>query len=231
MSNLLHLDCSAREKSVSRHLSRTFAHHWRMNHPDGGYAYRDLAADPIPHVDAAQVSIMTRLETAGVRDLAVAREAAETAEEKESWTLTWRLIEEVLVADTILIGLPMYNFSVPSSFKAWFDRLAIPPIIIDLMTGVGPLSGTRVVVTTARGGAYGPGTPRADCEFQESYLRKAFGMVALNDDLSFVHAELTKTAHVLRLKPLAAQAQASLDEALAAVRDLARSSANPAPPC
>lgn len=223
MPSLLHLDSSARDNSVSRQLSREFAAQWRAEHPDGPYTYRDLAADPLPHVDAGQVAVMTRLEAAGVRDLTVARDAAETASEKESWAVTWPLVEELLAADTIVIGLPMYNFSVPSAFKAWFDRIAIPPLIIDPQNGSGPLAGKRVVVTSARGGAYGPGTPRADCDFQEPYLRAAFGMLALADDLAFLHAELTKSAHVPRLFPFRDKAAESLQAALADVRVRAQS--------
>lgn len=221
MPSLLHLDASARTNSVSRQVSAEFAEAWRAANPEGAYVYRDLAADPVPHMDEAQVAIMTRLETAGVRDLMVARDAAETPEEKTSWAVTWPLIEEVLAADTIVIGVPMYNFSVPSSFKAWFDRFIIPPLVVDMETGTGPLSGKRTVVVTARGGAYGPGTPRASYDFQEPYLRAALGMVALADDLSFLHAEMTKSGHVARLAQFREMASSSLQKALDGAREAA----------
>ncbi|MFF1650704.1 FMN-dependent NADH-azoreductase [Streptomyces sp. NPDC058240] len=222
MPTLLHLDASARPESVSRQVSTEFAVAWKAAHPQGTYIHRDLTARPVPHVDAAQIEIVTRLETAGIRDLPEARNAAQSAEEKASWSLSWELIEEVLVADTLVIGLPMYNFSVPSAFKAWFDRIAIPPLIVDLATGKGPLSGKRTIVATARGGAYGPGTPRHGSDFQEPYLRAAFGMVALAENLEFLHSEMTKSGHVPRLAQFRDIAAGSLKESVESARESAR---------
>jgi FMN-dependent NADH-azoreductase len=225
MPALLHLDSSTRPDSVSRRVSREFARAWRAAHPDGQYLHRDLAADPVPHIDQAQIQIMNRLEAEGVRDLDAARDAARTPEEKASWEVTWPLVQEVLAADTIVIGLPMHNFSVPSVFKAWFDRIIIPPLVVDPRTGTGPLSGRTTVVSTARGGAYGPGTPRHGSDYQEPYLRAAFGMIDLADGLSFLHAELTKSEHVPRLVQFRETAAASLEQALAGARDAARTTA------
>jgi FMN-dependent NADH-azoreductase len=222
MPTLLHLDSSARPESVSRQVSAEFAAAWRTANPTGRHLHRDLTATPVPHVDAAQIEVVTRLETAGIRELCDARDAAVTAEEKGSWSLSWELIEEVLAADTLVIGLPMYNFSVPSAFKAWFDRIAIPPMIVDHTTGQGPLSGKRVVVVTARGGIYGPGTPRHGSDFQEPYLRAAFGMVGLCDDLLFLHSEMTKSGHVPRLAEFRETAAGSLKEAVERAREAAR---------
>ncbi|MEW1723635.1 NAD(P)H-dependent oxidoreductase [Streptomyces sp. NPDC093109] len=199
MPTLLHLDSSPRHGSVSRKISGEFAETWRKTHPEGTYVYRDLAAAPVPHVDDAQIKVMHRLEAEGVRDLEATREAARTPEEAASWAVTWPLIEELLAADTILLGVPMYNFSVASTFKAWFDRVLIAPLIADPATGEGPLSGKKVVVASARGGAYGPGTPRHGFDYQEPYLKAALGMVGLATDLTFLHAELTKSEHVPRL--------------------------------
>ncbi len=218
MATLLHLDSSPRVGSVSRQISGEFAEAWRKANPDGSYIYRDLAAGPVPHVDHAQIEVMHRLEKEGVRDLAAARDAATTPEEQASWAITWPLIEELLAADTILLGVPMYNFSVPSTFKAWFDRVLIAPLIADPATGEGPLSGKKVVVASARGGAYGPGTPRHDSDHQEPYLRAALGMVGLATDLTFLHAELTKSAHVPRLAQFQEVAAASYQKALEGAR-------------
>ncbi|MGW7465560.1 FMN-dependent NADH-azoreductase [Streptomyces xantholiticus] len=222
MPTLLHLDSSARPESVSRQVSAEFAAAWRTANPTGTHIHRDLTAAPVPHVDAAQIEVVTRLETAGIRDLGEARDAALTAEEKGSWALSWELIEEVLAADTVVIGLPMYNFSVPSAFKAWFDRVAIPPVIVDPASGQGPLSGKRIVVVTARGGAYGPGTPRHGSDFQEPYLRAAFAMVGLCDDLIFLHSEMTKSGHVPRLAEFRETAAGSLKQAVESARAAAR---------
>jgi FMN-dependent NADH-azoreductase len=218
MPTLLHLDCSPRDTSISRKVSREFAETWQTSYPDGRYLHRDLAAQPVPHIDQYQIQVMNRLEAAGIRDLDVARDAPLTPEEKASWGIAWLLVEELLAADTIVIGLPMYNFSVPSVFKAWFDRVIIPPLVIDPQTGSGPLAGRRVVVVTARGGSYGPGTPRAGFDFQEPYLRAALGMIALGDELVFLHAELTKSEHVPRLEQFRSAAAESLSQALTGAR-------------
>ncbi|TLS47368.1 ACP phosphodiesterase [Streptomyces montanus] len=218
MPSLLHIDSSPRRSSVSRQVSAEFAEAWREAHPEGTYVYRDLAADPVPHIDDAQIEIMHRLEKTGLRDLDAVREAAVTPEEKASWAVAWPLIEELLAADTILFGLPMYNFSVPSTFKAWFDRVLIAPLVTDPATGKGPLSGKKVVVTTARGGAYGPGTPRQDFDYQEPYLKAALSMVALTEDLTFLHSEMTKSAHVPRLLQFQELAATSYKEAVDGAR-------------
>ncbi|GGZ25617.1 FMN-dependent NADH-azoreductase [Streptomyces poonensis] len=222
MPILLHLDCSARPESVSRQISAEFAAAWRSAHPDGRVVHRDLAATPARHVDAAHIEVVTRLETAGTADLGEARRAALNPEERASWRYSWELIDELLACDVLLIGLPMYNFSVPSTFKAWFDRVAIPPLIVDSRTGKGPLSGLRTVVATARGGSYGPGSPRHGDDFQEPYLRAAFGMVGLADDLLFLHAEMTKSGYVPQLASYRRTAIDSLRQAVERAREIAR---------
>ncbi|OCC07787.1 FMN-dependent NADH-azoreductase [Streptomyces sp. PTY087I2] len=222
MPTLLLVDCSARPESVSRQISAEFAHAWCSAHPEGEVIHRDLAATPVRHVDAAQIEIVSRLETAGTVDLGEARRAARDAEELSSWQHSWELIDELLACDLLLISLPMYNFSVPSSFKAWFDRVAIPPLIVDQRTGKGPLSGLRTVVATARGGTYGPGSPRHRDEFQEPYLRAAFRMVGLADDLQFLHAEMTKSGYVPQLAPYRGAAVGSLKRSVERARDIAR---------
>ncbi|WP_217143255.1 FMN-dependent NADH-azoreductase [Streptomyces sp. AC627_RSS907] len=221
MPTLLHIDSSPRPESVSREISREFALAWRSSSPEGTYVYRDLAADPVPHIDAPQIAVMHRLETEGIRDLETARNAALPGAEAHSWAVAWPLVEELLAADTIVLGVPMYNFSVPSTFKAWFDRVLIAPLIVDPQTGEGPLKGKKVVVASARGGAYGPGTPRHDCDHQERYLRSALGMIGLTDDLTFLHAEMTKSAHVPRLARFKEMATASHQTAMDGARELA----------
>ncbi|WKX12756.1 FMN-dependent NADH-azoreductase [Streptomyces sp. NL15-2K] len=222
MPTLLHLDCSARPESVSRQISAEFATAWRSAHPDGRVVHRDLTATPARHVDAAHIELVTRLETAGTVDLDEARGVARNATERRSWRHSWEMIDELLACDVLLIGLPMYNFSVPSTFKAWFDRVAIPPLIVDSRTGKGPLSGLRTVVATARGGSYGPGSPRHGDDFQEPYLRAAFRMVGLADDLQFLHAEMTKSGYVPQLASYRKTAIDSLRQAVERAREIAR---------
>lgn len=199
MAHLLHIDTSLRsEGSVSREVGAAFAEAWRSARPDGGYTYRDLAADPLPHVDPA--SLATR-EADGDRPL------------------ERRLVEEVKAADTVLLGVPMYNYGVPSSLKAWLDWIIVPELFADQQTGEGVLTGTRVVVVTARGGSYAPGTPRHSFDFQEPYLRAVFGALGL--DPEFVHTELTLAGVVPHLAQFRELGAASLEDAHRAVRELA----------
>ncbi|WP_433269396.1 FMN-dependent NADH-azoreductase [Actinosynnema sp. CS-041913] len=198
---LLHIDSSLRtEGSVSREVTAAFATAWREAHPDAGYRYRDLSADPLPHVDG---------------EVLAAREGADRHE------LEQRLKAELEEADTIVIGAPMYNFSVPSSLKAWLDWILVPELFVDQETGVGALTEKRVVVVTARGGSYAPGTPRHGFDFQEPYLRAVFAMLGLDRDLEFVHAELTHAHVTPRLAQFRDQADASRQDAHRVVRKLA----------
>ncbi|MER8045857.1 NAD(P)H-dependent oxidoreductase [Streptomyces sp. NPDC094032] len=215
---LLHIDTSPRPTSTTRRVTAEFAASWRAANESGTHLHRDLATTPVPHINAEQIAVTQRIESTGLRDLAEARAAARTPAERETWSTTWKLVDELLAADTIVLGLPMHNFSLPATFKAWLDRVLIPPLVVDPETGTGPLAGKQVVVVTARGGAYGPGTPRHGYDFQEPYLRAALGMVALADDLSFLHAELTKSAYVPRLAGFQRLAAESLKEALEGAR-------------
>ncbi|MEV1116440.1 NAD(P)H-dependent oxidoreductase [Actinosynnema sp. NPDC049800] len=199
--HLLHIDTSLRfEGSVSREVSGAFAEAWRAARPDGGYTYRDLAAEPLPHVDPAALA---------------------TREADGDRPLERRLIAEVKAADTVLLGVPMYNYGLPSSLKAWLDWIIVPELMADQQTGEGVLTGKRVVVVTARGGSYAPGTPRHSFDFQEPYLRAVFGMLGLDRDLEFVHAELTLAGVVPHMAQFRDLAVASLEDAHRVVRELA----------
>lgn len=212
MSNLAHIDTSARRDSFSREVGAVFAATWRDANP-GGYTYRDLGAAPVPPADEARTELARQSGALGIRDLAGMSAAVVTPEQARSWAVALPLIEEVLAADVLLIASPMYNFTIPSTLKAWIDQISFPWL---------PLAGRTVVVVTARGGAYGPGTPREAFDFQEPYLRAYFGVFGLTD-LHFIHTELTNAPHV----PFLAQFKASHGEsraaALRAAGDLARS--------
>ncbi len=201
MSGLLHIDSSLRtEGSVSREVTASFAAAWREAHPDAGYTYRDLAARPLPHVDGGAVA------------------ARDTPERHD---LEQELVAELTAADTVLIGAPMYNYSVPSGLKAWLDWILVPELFANPETGIGALTDTRVVVVTARGGSYAPGTPRHTSDFQEPYLRLIFGSLGLAENLEFVHAELTLAHKVPHLAEFREQADASREDAHRVVRKLA----------
>ena len=165
--NLLHIDSSALgAHSVSRELSAAIAHAWRRAHPGASVTYRDLAANPLPHWTP------------------VADAADPTAR------LGATVLDEFLAADVVVIGAPMYNFSIPSTLKAWIDRIAVAGKTFRYgANGAEGLAGAkRVIVASSRGGFYSAQTPAAAADFQETYLRQLFGFLGVTD-LEFVRAE------------------------------------------
>lgn len=207
MSSLLHIDASIRQgESFSRKLSAFFADQWRANHPDGGYTYRDLAAEPVPHI------------THNVREWLFDPDPnADHGVSDQEKALTETITAELRDATTVIIGLPMYNYTIPSTFKTWIDRIVTPAHMVTPDSGPGRLAGKQVVIVTARGGSYAPGTPREGWDYQEPYLRAVLTSVGLSDNLSFVHAELTFATVVPQmaaLKPIAEKSIASAYDTL-----------------
>jgi FMN-dependent NADH-azoreductase len=123
MAHLLHIDSSVQgDLSVSRALTARAAKIWRAANPGGTTTYRDLGAEPLPHFTH---------ETGRARMVpAEQRTPAEAA----SWALTEQVVGEVLDADTIIFGLPIYNFGPPSSVKSWVDHMIAPGLSIDAET-------------------------------------------------------------------------------------------------
>lgn len=183
MTQLLHIDASARRKSFSRQVSGLIARAWREQQPGGSYDYLDLAANPVPHVDEAQTEINEYASANGLTGVEGLASAVRTPEQRAAWAVTRPLLEQLLTADMLLIGTPMYNFSIPSVLKAWIDRIAYPWV---------DLSGKEVVIATARGGNYAPGSPRAMFDYQETYLRAILSQFSLSEkDVTFVNTEMT----------------------------------------
>jgi FMN-dependent NADH-azoreductase len=140
--------------------------------------------------------------------------ADHTPEQAAASALTEKLVDEVLAADTILIGMPLYNFGPPSTFKAWFDR------IVSERTS-GKLGDKEFVIVTARGGGYQPGTPRHGWDHREPWLRHALTTLGVNDAV-FIDTELTLARESPMMIPLdlgGAEDQ-SLADALAAIDTL-----------
>ncbi|MBY9068307.1 FMN-dependent NADH-azoreductase [Hyphomonas sp. WL0036] len=203
MSNLLVINSSANTgASVSRVLIEEAVTQILKAAPNTTIVRRDLGSDPIPHLTTANL--------AGVRG------TPSTSEELAARALSDKLIAELRAADTVVIAAPMYNFSVPTSLRAWFDFV--------LRTGetfryteAGPdglLKGKKVIVLTSRGGLYSEG-PGAAADFQEPYLRHLFAFVGITD-ISFIHAEKTgfgpdaRDAAIASAKSQIAQAAQSL---------------------
>jgi FMN-dependent NADH-azoreductase len=174
---LLQIDSSARTSSVTRRLTTRFTEKWRKNHPDGEVIQRDLSATALPLITDDWSA--TRLEDSKL-----------TPAQRSYLSTSDALIEELAAADTVVIGAPMYNFSIPSSLKAWIDHV----VRIGKTVGYGPngpqglLTRKKVVVITSRGGAYEKGTAREAFDFQEPYLRHILGFIGLTD-VTFIHVE------------------------------------------
>lgn len=221
---LLHIDSSAdpTDDSVSRRLTGSFARTWRDRHGTAAHHHRDLSADPVPPITAAYTTLGRRVEREGFVPPAKVPALIENQAEEHEWELTLQLVTELLAADTVLLGVPMYNFSVPASLKAWIDRATFPGALTDPDTGESLLVRTRVVVVMARGGGYGPGTPREGFDFQTPYLKAYFGNLGVPPErLHLIAVELTCVDLLPQLAGLQDLATTSLAEAQAAVTALA----------
>jgi FMN-dependent NADH-azoreductase len=169
--NLLHIDSSVLgANSVSRVLSAAAVAGLKVANPDLSITYRDLAADPIAHLSGGYLAAMMG---AGEHDGPLSHDLA-TGE---------AALEEFLAADIVVLGVAVYNFSVPSQLKAWVDRIAVAGKTFRYTeTGPQGLAGDkRVILTVARGGFYGPGSPAAAFEHAETYLRTVFGFLGVTN--------------------------------------------------
>lgn len=219
---LLHIDAGAdtADDSVSKRLTGLFARTWQARDSTRSYRHRDLCADPVPPLGPAYATLGRRVEREGFVPPDKVPALVENAAEEREWALTLPLITELRAADTVLLGVPMYNFSIPASLKAWIDRVTFPGAYADPDTGESLLRDTRVVVVMARGGGYGPGTPRESYDFQTPYLKAYFGSLGVRE-LHCVAAELTLAGRVPQLAHLEALAADSLARARAEVTALA----------
>lgn len=212
MATLLHLDSSLfpGDASSSRTVTAAFRRTWEEQHPDGTVIYRDLATHPVPHLTADA-------HTAGQTD-----PAAHTLAQAAAFTHRLTLIEEVENADAILIGAPMYNYSIPSTLKAWLDNI----VLVGRTAGLedSKLKGTPVTVVASRGGSYAPGTPREGYEYVQNYLTAVLAD-ALTLDVNFIVPELTMAVHnpaMSELIPLfEASRQQALDDAASTAKAIA----------
>jgi FMN-dependent NADH-azoreductase len=208
LPHLLHLDTSARPASFSRSLGARFAERWRRHNPAAEHRYRDLAADPVPLISPGWTDICDELLRRGITEPARYAEVLDTEAERAAWAVCGPLLAELLAADLVLIGTPMYNFGVPAALKAWIDQVTFPKMT---------LPGTRFVVLSARGGSYRPGTPRAHVDHQERYLRDFFAGHFGVTDATFVATELTNSMVDPRLAELAEAHRESHAAALAEI--------------
>jgi FMN-dependent NADH-azoreductase len=209
---LLHLDASARSRSLSRRLGARFADRWRAAHPDAPYVHRDLAADPVPFIGEAWTELCDEVMRRGLTEPRRYAEVVGTPAQRAAWAVVAPLLDELLAADVVLVATPMYNFSVPAALKAWIDQVTFPRM---------SLAGTRFIVVCARGGAYQPGTPRAAVEHATTYLRDFFDGHFAVTEVDVVAAELVNSLVDPRLADRRAEHEASLVAAEAEVDRLA----------
>ena len=162
---LLHIDSSILgQNSVSRQLSAAIVAEQRKRSPSLEVAYRDLAAEPLPHQSGASLAKADPAE-------------AEAAE---------RTLQQFLDADVVVVGVPMYNFGIPSTLKAWIDRIAVAGRSFRY-TEKGPeglAGGKRLILAGAFGGLHAG----AASDFVEPYLRHVFGFLGITD-IEFVRAD------------------------------------------
>jgi len=182
MKTLLHIKSSLfGEQGQSAQLAQTFIARWSAENPESTIIERDLAADPVPHLDAFR---MTALNTP---------EDQRTSEQQAVVGLADQLLAEVKAADVLVIGLPMYNFSVPSQLKAWFDHLARAGVTFRYgENGVeGLIEDRPVYLISTRGGVYG----QQGSDMQISYVKQLLSFMGLNDQHLVVAEGLAMEEH------------------------------------
>lgn len=178
MTSILHLDASPRgERSRSRQLAHAFMNAWTAKYPKAETIYRDLRQTPIPHITEEWIEA----------DFTPA--AALTPEMKERLSFSDELVDEFLNADRCVFSVPMYNFSVPSNFKAYIDQIVRVERTFTFENGQGKglVNNKKVMFITSRGIEYSAGSPYEGCDSQEPALRHIFQFMGVSD-IQFVHA-------------------------------------------
>lgn len=184
MAHLLHIDSSPRgERSHSRRLTGEFVEAKMQAHPADTVTYRDVGRNRVPHVDESWIAA------------AYTPPEQRTPQLQEAIRISDQLVDEFLAADLYVIGIPMYNFSVPSTFKAYIDQIVRPGRTFafepeDSASPYKPLVlGKKMFIITARGGSgFGAGERNEKLNYQDPYLRTIFGFIGITD-ITFVHVE------------------------------------------
>jgi FMN-dependent NADH-azoreductase len=188
---LLHIDSSVLgPHSVSRQVSAAIVERLRQAAPGLDTTYRDLSSTPLAHLSAPH--------------LAAAQGAVPDAAFRDDIAASQAVLEEFLAADIVVLGAPMYNFTIPSQLKAWIDRILVAGKTFKYSAqGAEGLAGNkRVIVAVSRGGFYGAGTPAAVGEHLETYLRWVFGFIGIANP-EFISADGIQVGPEHREKALA----------------------------
>lgn len=207
MATLLHLRSSADTRtSTSRAIGDAFVAAWDER-DDHRVVVRDLHRDPLPHIADGSLHWPARLRPADAGSF------------PEAEALQSELIEELVAADALLVEAPMYNWSLPSSLKAWIDFVHVPGVTAPFDEPTQPLAGRTAVVVSSRGGAYEPGTPTAYADHTLPPLRLLLGEM-FGMRVETIVAELTLARAGLALTERADDSRAQLDAALARAAEL-----------
>lgn len=204
---LLHIDSAITgEQSVSRLLTTRTVAAWVAAHPGTQVEYLDLAVDAPTHLSADALGFRTG-------------QSAQTEIERRENALSEALVSQFLAADVVVIGAPLYNFSVPTQLKAWIDRVAQAGRTFSY-TEKGPVglaAGKTVIVALTRGGVYSTSEAGRAMEHQESYLQTVFGFFGITD-VRFVRAEGVAMGEVAEAQALATAERDILDHTVVAAR-------------
>jgi FMN-dependent NADH-azoreductase len=160
---LLHIDAGITgPNSVTRQLSAVAVDALATANPNLEIVYRDLDADPIPHLDSRKLASLQDNE----------------------------VLKEFMDADVLVIGAPMYNFGIPSQLKSWIDHILVAGKTFRYTdTGAeGLAGGKKVIIASARGGIYAPGGPMAAIDFQEPHLKALFRFLGI-EQVTVIRAE------------------------------------------
>ena len=202
MANLLHVDSSPRgERSHSRKLSAEFVQQWLAKHPGDQVTYRDLGTHPMPLVDEPWIAA------------AYTPEEQRTPEMHSSLRVSDEVIAELLKADVLVFGVPMYNFGLPAGFKAYIDQLVRVGKTFSGQTYEGLAKGKRAYILMSSGQQYSVGAPLASFNQVEPYLKTIFGFIGITD-LHFVAVSTSNGDQVL--EQTRAQAKTEIESLTAA---------------
>ena len=209
MPHLLHLDSSADlATSRSRAITASFADAWKARGDDFTITYRDLHRDPLPHfaTNEQHWPAADRLPGAQVPD--------------EQDALTAAIHAEILAADVVLVGAPLYNYTVPSTLKVWLDHIHIPGALAG--EGSQPLAGRPAVVVSSRGATYDAGSPTEGWDHGVPVLQIILGN-SLGMQVHVVQTSATLADRLPDLAELKDRSVAEFEAATAKARELANS--------
>ncbi len=169
---ILQLDSSPRgDRSHSRALTHAFVEELKQQHPGAHVVKRDLGHNPVPHVTEPWIAA------------AYSSPENHSPQAKEAIAVSDKLVDELLAADILVIGAPMYNFSIPSTLKAWVDQVVrVGRTVVYHPEPQGLVEGKKAFLLVARGaGGYSEGKPMAGINYQDTYLKFVLGFIGITD--------------------------------------------------